>query len=436
MDLHADFLIIGSGIAGLRAAVELAGAGSVLILTKAEPREGNTGYAQGGIAAAVGSGDSPALHAADTIAAGDGLCDPRAVQVLVEEGPGYVRELMDVGRGVRSRARRCARAGDRGRAQRASRAARARRDRARDRPRALASRVGTRGRPDIGSRARRRARDDRWKAEPRAAPARASCTRTGRRASRARASCCSRPAAPDTSTATRPIPRSLRATAWRWPTGQAPRFRISSSSSFIPTALKVPGQPTIPALGGAARRRRAAPERERRGLHAALRSGRRSRAPRSRRPQHRARTPANRCAGVPLARASGPGLRARAVSLDLRARAGRQGSISRATASRSGPPRTTSWAAWRPISTAGRRSTASSPQAKWPAPASTAPTGSPATRCSRGSCSGPARARHARAFKRFRGSKGSGGSRVHEVQGFTGFGAVGDGLERSGHSGA
>ena len=94
MDLHTDFLIIGSGIAGLRAAVELAGAGSVLILTKAEPRDGNTGYAQGGIAAAVGPGDSAALHAADTIAAGDGLCDPHAVQVLVEEGPGYVRELM------------------------------------------------------------------------------------------------------------------------------------------------------------------------------------------------------------------------------------------------------------------------------------------------------------------------------------------------------
>ena len=63
MDLHADFLIIGSGIAGLRAAVELSGAGSVLILTKAEPREGNTGYAQGGIASAVGPNDSPALHA-------------------------------------------------------------------------------------------------------------------------------------------------------------------------------------------------------------------------------------------------------------------------------------------------------------------------------------------------------------------------------------
>jgi L-aspartate oxidase len=94
VDLRADFLIIGSGIAGLRAALELADAGSVLILTKDEPREGNTGYAQGGIAAAVGPGDTPELHAADTIAAGDGLCDEAAVRVLVEEGPRYVRELM------------------------------------------------------------------------------------------------------------------------------------------------------------------------------------------------------------------------------------------------------------------------------------------------------------------------------------------------------
>ena len=97
MDLHADFLIIGSGIAALRAAVELSGAGDILILTKAEPEEGNTGYAQGGVAAAIGADDSPARHAADTLAAGDGLCDVRAVQVLVEEGPDAVRELIDWG---------------------------------------------------------------------------------------------------------------------------------------------------------------------------------------------------------------------------------------------------------------------------------------------------------------------------------------------------
>ncbi|MGB7218997.1 MAG: L-aspartate oxidase [Vicinamibacterales bacterium] len=92
--MTTDFLIVGGGIAGLRAAISLAGAGRVCVLTKAGTGESNTGYAQGGIAAAVGEDDSVALHAADTIAAGDGLCDERAVSVLVEEGPRYVRELM------------------------------------------------------------------------------------------------------------------------------------------------------------------------------------------------------------------------------------------------------------------------------------------------------------------------------------------------------
>jgi L-aspartate oxidase len=92
-----EFLIIGSGIAGLRAAIALAARGTVLVLTKADPSESNTGYAQGGIAAALGSDDSPALHAADTVRAGDGLCDREAVDVLVGEGPAYVRELFDWG---------------------------------------------------------------------------------------------------------------------------------------------------------------------------------------------------------------------------------------------------------------------------------------------------------------------------------------------------
>jgi L-aspartate oxidase len=92
-----DFLIIGSGIAGLRAAADLAGAGDVLVLTKADPEESNTGYAQGGIAAAVGPDDSPELHAADTIAAGDGLCDEAAVRVLVGDGVRYVRGLVEWG---------------------------------------------------------------------------------------------------------------------------------------------------------------------------------------------------------------------------------------------------------------------------------------------------------------------------------------------------
>ena len=127
---EADFLIIGSGIAALRAAVALSGADDVLILTKADPLAGNTGYAQGGIAAAVGPDDSPAQHLADTLAAGDGLCDERAVEVLVDEGPRYVRELIEWGARVRPRrptARR--RSAIEGGAQRAARSARARRDR-------------------------------------------------------------------------------------------------------------------------------------------------------------------------------------------------------------------------------------------------------------------------------------------------------------------
>ena len=97
MPIGGDFLVIGSGIAGLRAAISLAESGRVVILTKADPRESNTGYAQGGIAAAFGPDDSPELHASDTMAAGDGLCVPEAVRVLTEEGPRYVRELIEWG---------------------------------------------------------------------------------------------------------------------------------------------------------------------------------------------------------------------------------------------------------------------------------------------------------------------------------------------------
>lgn len=97
MHLSPDFVVIGSGIAGLRAAIALAPIGRVLILTKAEPTESNTGYAQGGIAVALGDDDSPALHAADTVKAGDGLCDEDSVRVLVEQGPPYVTELVEWG---------------------------------------------------------------------------------------------------------------------------------------------------------------------------------------------------------------------------------------------------------------------------------------------------------------------------------------------------
>lgn len=97
MEANADFLVIGSGIAALRATIGLAGGGSILLLTKGEPGEGSTGCAQGGIAAAIGPDDSPARHAEDTLAAGDGLCDRTAVEVLAYEGPRYVRELVEWG---------------------------------------------------------------------------------------------------------------------------------------------------------------------------------------------------------------------------------------------------------------------------------------------------------------------------------------------------
>ncbi len=97
MDVRGDVIIVGSGIAGLRAAVELAPAGDIVIITKADSNESNTEYAQGGIAAAIGKDDSPELHATDTMVAGDGLCDERAVHVLCEEGPRYTLELMDWG---------------------------------------------------------------------------------------------------------------------------------------------------------------------------------------------------------------------------------------------------------------------------------------------------------------------------------------------------
>ena len=93
-EVDADYLVIGSGIAGLRAALAVAGTGRLLVLTKAEPTAGNTGYAQGGIAAAVDPEDSPEAHLADTLAAGDGLCDEAAARALTADGPARVRELI------------------------------------------------------------------------------------------------------------------------------------------------------------------------------------------------------------------------------------------------------------------------------------------------------------------------------------------------------
>jgi L-aspartate oxidase len=97
MRIETDFIIIGSGVAGLRAAVDLARIGRVLILTKTELTESNSRYAQGGIAAAMSESDSTELHLSDTIAAGAGLCDEEAVRILVEEAPVEIERLVKWG---------------------------------------------------------------------------------------------------------------------------------------------------------------------------------------------------------------------------------------------------------------------------------------------------------------------------------------------------
>jgi L-aspartate oxidase len=92
-----DFLVIGAGIAGLSAAIRLAEAGTVLVVTKEELAESNTAYAQGGIAVAMGGEQDVALHLEDTMAAGDGLVNRKAAAVLVEQGPQRVEELLQWG---------------------------------------------------------------------------------------------------------------------------------------------------------------------------------------------------------------------------------------------------------------------------------------------------------------------------------------------------
>jgi L-aspartate oxidase len=92
-----DYIVIGSGVAGLRAAIELARAGRVAVLTKDRLDESNTEYAQGGVAVALSDDDQFSLHYEDTLNAGAGLCDQNAVHVLVEEGPRYITELIERG---------------------------------------------------------------------------------------------------------------------------------------------------------------------------------------------------------------------------------------------------------------------------------------------------------------------------------------------------
>src|SRR5512142_3154338 len=91
---ETDFLVIGAGVAGLRAAIELAAAGRVIVLAKREVADSATHLAQGGIAAALSDEDEISLHLQDTLNAGDGLCNVEAAKVLVQEGPERIEELI------------------------------------------------------------------------------------------------------------------------------------------------------------------------------------------------------------------------------------------------------------------------------------------------------------------------------------------------------
>lgn len=95
--METDFLVIGSGVAGLWYALRMAEYGRVVVVTKKDKAESNTNYAQGGIAAVMSPLDSFDSHIADTLNAGAGICDEAVVRKVVEEGPDCVRELMDMG---------------------------------------------------------------------------------------------------------------------------------------------------------------------------------------------------------------------------------------------------------------------------------------------------------------------------------------------------
>jgi L-aspartate oxidase len=98
MSLVTDFIVIGSGVAGLRAAIALAETGAdVTVLTKDKASESNTEYAQGGVAVVLSDDDDAGLHEGDTLVAGAGLCDEAAVETLVTEGTRYIKQLIEWG---------------------------------------------------------------------------------------------------------------------------------------------------------------------------------------------------------------------------------------------------------------------------------------------------------------------------------------------------
>src|SRR5512137_1635254 len=97
MRKRTDFLVIGSGIAGLTFALEAARFGKVSIVTKATLEDSNTRYAQGGIAAVFSEPDNFEKHIRDTLIAGDGICNEDVVRLVVQEAPARIKNLIDLG---------------------------------------------------------------------------------------------------------------------------------------------------------------------------------------------------------------------------------------------------------------------------------------------------------------------------------------------------
>ena len=95
--LETDYLVIGSGIAGLNFALLAAEHGRVVVITKKRPDDTNTNWAQGGVAAVLAKDDTFERHIDDTLVAGDGLCDREVVELCVMDGPAQVKRLLDLG---------------------------------------------------------------------------------------------------------------------------------------------------------------------------------------------------------------------------------------------------------------------------------------------------------------------------------------------------
>ena len=391
MSLRADFLVIGGGIAGLRAAIDLVGHGRVLLLTKAVRHREQHRLRAGRHRGCRRPGRLAVAALADTLDAGAGLCDREAVAALVTDGPRYVQELIDWGAAFERDADGRLALGREG-AHSVRRVLHAHDATGREITRTLHAQARRRtGVRDLRSRARDepadRARPVLRCAGPRhRSPAGVDLGARGAARDRRRG--------PRFQETTNPAIATGDGLAMAWRAGA--RLGDLEFVQFHPTVAARARPAALSRLGGGARRGRAPAERRRRALHEPLRPARRSRAARRRRDRDGARSRPHRAIGLSVAAAPGRGLGARALSRHRR-RVPRGRARSRApTCCPSARRRTTCAAAWTPISPGARRCQACSPPARSRARACTAPTGSPATRCSRGSCSVRARRRRCR----------------------------------------